>query len=180
MNTPNLREILADVNGTTFISIDTESEVKVRKTIDTANGRIPNPQFGHITKRQVGSNVMVFTNKNSNGYANMVAKRLTKEGKDPQSFELGERTWGTRLPNLPVVEHNGEYYLEVIYLNSGKVQYFQDGQPINVEDIVGMPNQSAPTQGGLDNSVIIRTFKMSSLKAITINKNTYRKFVFNV
>jgi len=169
----NIVDILQRVNGATFVGIDTRTEPTIRKTIDTEDGRVSNPHYGRITKLQTGSSVMVFQNKNSNGYVNMINRRLVQEGKDPESFKLGPRKWGTRIDNLPLVEHKGQYYLEVIYLKAGDVTYLLDGQPIDPSEIQGMTESKAGEQGGLTNSVIIRTIKMSSISAITLNKETH-------
>jgi len=108
----------------------------------------------------------------------MVNRRLIKEGKNPGSFKLKPRKWGTRVPNLPLVEHNGQFYLEVIYLKPGEVQFLLDGQPVNREDIQGLnePYVSSTQQGGLNDRVEVRGFKMSSISAIRINQNTYSNF----
>lgn len=161
---------LKNVNGSSFVGIDTVVDVKL-------SGGKKNPQQGRITKKMVGASVMVFQNKKINGYEAMVQRRLAAEGKDPGSFELGERAWGTRLPDLPIVEHIKDgvtkHYLEVIFLKSGKVEYFQDGAPINEADITGLPDRQVDGQGGLDNAVIIRTFGVDSLTAIRVDGNEY-------
>lgn len=164
----NFIEILSSVNGASFIAIDTESVV-------TLTGGKANPQKGRVTKRTIGSNVVIFQNKQTNGYDAMVKRRLEAEGKDPESFELGPRAWGTRLFGLPLVEHekNGElkYYFEVIFMKAGKSEYFLDGQPIAKEDIIGLPSKVEDDggQGGLENKVIIRTYALDSIIAIRIN-----------
>lgn len=161
------RLITENVNGATFISLDTETAVPL-------TGGKSNPMQGRVTKRTLGSNVMIFTNKTTNSYDNMVKRRLQDEGKDPASFELSPRKWGTRRPNTPFVDHNESVYLEVIFLRAGTTQYLLDGKPINKEDIVGLkakPDEAE--QGGLDNKVIIRTYSVESIKAITINREKY-------
>ena len=110
------------------------------------------------------------TNKTINGYEAMVERRLAKEGKDPASFQLGQRQWGKRIEGTPFVEHNGEMYLEVIFLKPGKSYYELNAQQINPEFIEGLPEKKAEgEQGGLDNKVVIRTFKVSNIAGITIN-----------
>lgn len=159
----HLQSLLADVNGNTIISIDTV-------TIPTLTGGKSNPMQGKIRKVMIGGNVMVFTNKNSNGYENMVQRRLAQEGKDPESFELGERSWGERIKGTPFVEHKGQMYLEVIFLRPGKSHYEHGVRPIDARDIIGLKEAGETgDQGGLVNKVIIRTFKADSISAITIN-----------
>lgn len=175
----NIATILQTVNGATIMSIDTRTIPKVRKTLDNPDGpNPPNPHFGRVEKLQTGSSVMVFQNKTINGYESMVNRRLIAEGKNPGSFKVGPRKWGSRIPNLPLVEHNDEFYLEIIFLKPGEVQYLLDGQPVNRNEIQGLTEPAEPTgQGGLtDNQVKIRTLKMSSIQAIRVNHNTYTNF----
>ena len=171
-----LIEMLKSVNGASFISIDTAVRPIMNKTLGGRGASaIPNPDFGRITKMMTGAVVMVFQNKNINGYEAMVNRRLIAEGKDPASFTLGERKWGTRLENLPVVEHEGQYYLEVIFLKPGKVQYYRDATPVMLEDIQGIraAANTEDQQGGLENQVVIRCFKFDSISRIKIDKNTF-------
>ena len=159
-----------NVSGASFVGIDTLTEVKL-------TGGKKNPQQGRITKRMVGAQVMVFQNKTINGYAAMIARRLAAEGKDAASFELGERAWGTRVPNMPIIEHFKDgataYYLEVIFLKAGAVSYFQDGAPIAKSDIVGMADKEEGEQGGLENRVIIRSFKADSITEVRVDGKTF-------
>lgn len=178
-----LREIFANVNGSSFVGIDTESVVKLK-------GGKKNEQQGRVTKRVTGAQVMVFTNQESNGYENMVKRRLIEEGKDPETFKLGERAWGTRVPGLPIIEHEKDgvvkEYLEVIFLKPGTTEYFLDGQPIEKSDIQGLEDEKEEKdekkneqkedtgQGGLQNKVIVRTFSADSLINVRIDNAEYR------
>ena len=162
----NIREILKNVNGASFISIDTIVPV-------TLKGGKKNPMQGRVTKSVKGSNVMVFQNKTTNAYENMVNRRLAKEGK-ATTFEVGPRAWGTRIANTPFVEHNGQLYLEVIILSAGKREMLVDGRPFNgaIEGLVN--NEQAGNQGGLDDKVIIRTYNVANITSITVDHNTYQ------
>lgn len=170
-----LIELLKSVNGASFVSIDTCTVPAMNKTLSGRGANaVLNPHYGRVTKVMEGANVMVFQNKNINGYEAMVNRRLVQEGKDPAGFELGPRKWGTRLENLPIVEHNGGYYLEVIFLKPGKSQYLLDGQPIAVDEILGMRPAADPEQGGVDNKVIIRTFSFDSITQIKIDGTVFK------
>lgn len=168
----SIQTIFANVNGASFVGLDTLTEPAL-------NGGKKNPHRGRITKKITGMSVMVFQNKNSNAYENMVNRRLAEECKG-MTFEVGPRTWGERIPNTPFVRHTKdgveELYLEIIALNSGKVEYFLDGAPIAKEDIIDLKEKSEGEQGGLDRKVPIRTFKVSSLTAIRIDGKEYVKF----
>lgn len=171
-----LIELLKSVNGASFISIDTTTIPAMNKTLGGRGASaIPNPHYGRVVKVMTGAVVMVFQNKLANGYENMVHRRLIAEGKDPASFVLGPRKWGQRLENLPIVEHNGQYYLEVIFLKPGPVQYFLDGHVIDPDLIQGMrePAVDETQQGGLENQVFIRSFKFDSITKIKIDGNTF-------
>jgi len=157
-----LYDIMADVSGASFIGLDTV-------TTPVLTGGKKNPMQGRIEKHMDGASVMVFQNKNSNGYENMVNRRLEKEGFDAGTFNVGQRAWGERVEGLPIVTHKGADYLEVIFLKAGQVRYTLDGQPIEYADIEGMKAASEGSQGGLDNKVVIRTFKADSIKTIRID-----------
>lgn len=160
------------ISGASFVGLDTLTTVKL-------TGGQKNPQQGRVTKRMTGASVMCFQNKTVSGYEAMIHRRLAAEGKDPASFVVGERAWGTRLPNLPVVVHNrdGEdsYYLEVIFLRPGTTEYLLDGQPVKREDIQGLPvvKEDPDAQGGLENRVVIRTFAADSITALRVDGKEY-------
>ena len=160
-----LSDIMADVSGASFIGMDTV-------TTPVLKGGKGNPMQGRIQKHMDGASVMVFQNKKSHGYDNMVKRRLEKEGKDPESFELSPRKWGERVDGLPIVKHNGAEYLEVIFLNAGTVRYTLDGQPVDHSDIEGLKTAETASQGGLDDKVIIRTFKADSIKTLRVDGQT--------
>lgn len=157
-----LQQLLANVNGNTIISIDTVTTPKLK-------GGRKNPMQGQIRKIMISGNVMVFTNKRSNGYENMVMRRLAAEGKDPASFQLGERAWGERIEGTPFVQHNGQLYLEVIFLKPGKTHFEHGVRPIDRSEIQGLEEREEGEQGGLENKVVIRTFKADSISSITID-----------
>ena len=166
----NIREIInSNLNGSTFISIDTCTPV-------TLKGGKGNLLQGRVTKVVTGSNVMLFQNKSENGYNNMVRRRLEAEGKSPDSFQLSPRQWGEREVNSPFVTHKGKEYLEVIFLSAGDVQYYVDGRPHN-GPIEGLElNKPEGHQGGLEDKVIIRTYTVEHIQAITINHERYVRF----
>lgn len=166
MKHATLVNAVAAIQGASFIGIDTHTDVKL-------TGGKANPMQGRVTKEMCGASVMSFTNTNVNGYAAMIARRLEQEGKDPASFVLGQRAWGVRVPNMPIVEHNGKYYLEMIFLRPGTVAYLLDGCPISRCDIVGLPEKQEGEQAGLDNKVIIRTFAADSITALRINGKVF-------
>jgi hypothetical protein len=160
-----------NVNGSAFIGLDTKTKVLL-------SGGRDNYMQGLVTKTMKGASVMAFQNKSVNGYREMIRRRLIAEGKDPDSFQLSERVWGKRIPNLPIVRHSLnekiQYYLEVIFLRPGIVEYQLDGYPIHKEDIIGLIDAMPACQGGLTNKVIIRCFRSESITELRINKQAFR------
>ena len=164
-------KIFNNVNGASFVGIDTLTDVPLLM------GK-KNPMQGRVTKRSVGNQVMVFQNKSSSSYGDMVQRRLVAEGKDPTSFELQPRTWGERIPETPFISHTKDgattFYVEFIFLKGGKSEYRLDGAAIAVSDIVGMkPAADSGDQGGLEEKVIIRSFKMTSIEKVRIDSMEY-------
>ena len=156
-----------NVNGATFVSINTN-------TAQTLTGGKKNPLQGKVRKVTENASVMVFQNKSVNGYDAMVKRRLSKEGKAPESFKLSPRSWGTRMDNQPFVEHKGQHYLEVIFLKPGKSHYEVDGVKTPSNLIGGLPERKVEgNQGDLNDKVIIRTFKTSSITKVNINKESF-------
>ena len=163
-----------NLTGNTIAAVTTITPVKLL-------GGKSNPLQGRVTKLVETGQVMVFANQKSNGYKNMVCRRLEKEGKNPEQFQLGKRVWGKRISGTPFVEHKGNKYLEVIYLQTPKrVQYLLDGRRVDKESIQGMPKKSAQeiagNQGGLDigDKVIIRTYNLDNIISVKTGGKEYR------
>lgn len=164
-----LHTIVDGIKGTRFASIDTISEVKLK-------GGKKNPLQNRVFKKTEGS-VVILTNTPEQVYANMVKKRLVEEGKDFKQFELKPRTWGERIGNTCFIEHKGEKYLEVLFVSSGNSSYLVDGVETKPEEIEGLEIEkkiNVESQGGLDNKVIIRTYKTDSVLNIRVNGEEYK------
>lgn len=169
MSTINLATVLANLNGNSFLGIDTITDVKLK-------GGKSNPLQGRVKKVVAGSTVQVFQNKHVNGYDAMVKRRLVAEGKCADDFQLSPRAWGVRLEGEPVIEHKGEKYLEVIFRKAGEVTYLVDGIPTDKAKITGLDDDKPEgEQGGLSdgNKVIIRTYKLSSVRRIRVDGTEY-------
>lgn len=157
----DLMAALKQLNGCAIAGIDTI-------TVEPLTGGKKNPMKDRITKVMNHGSIMFFCNLNNNGYDAMVKRRLEKEGKNPESFKLGKRVWGERVPNTPFVLHKGEVYVETIFLHSPKdVSYLLDGAPIDKADIEGLKVKKVEgVQGGLNDKVIIRTYKLKSIQKL--------------
>lgn len=176
MREGTIKKALEKVSGTSFIGLDTETEVKLK-------GGKANPYKSRITKKMTGASVMVFSNSNGSAYESIVKNRLIKEGKDPNTFTVGPRAWGTRIEGTPFIKHNDKTYLEVIFLKAGETSYFLDGKPLTkeqLEEIPGFekkedkPEVNEDSQGGIENKVIIRTFDISNVSEIRVDHDVFR------
>lgn len=165
----SIENAIENLSGNMIVNIDTVTDV-------TLTGGKKNPLQGHVKKVVTGSSVMIFQNKNVNGYENMVKRRLEREGKNPESFKLGARVWGERVSGTPFVAHKDKKYLEVIFLKAGKVEYTVDGVVTDIDSIqgLGQPDMSEASQGGLDDKVIVRTYDTASIRAIRASGQEFR------
>lgn len=155
------KKLLDSLKGVTFAAMDTV-------TVPTLKGGKGNPMQGKVEKRCKGHRVMLFSNAKSNGYLNKVRRELEREGKNPDSFQLGKLPWGQRIEDSPFIEHKGKYYLQCVFLESGAVEYQLDGQPIAKEQVQGLNERTGSEHQGLsdERQVIVRTFALDSIVAL--------------
>ena len=160
MHNSDLIEVLGTVSGCTFIGIDTVTTVKL-------TGGKKNEMQGRITKRTTGIKALAFGNGGTNGYENMVNRRLAKEGKE-SNFQVGSLPWGERRENSPIIDHNGSAYLQLCIDERAKpvVTYLLDGKEIAKADIAGLPAPRKSANQGLEATVKVRTFKAESIARI--------------
>lgn len=159
-----IKEQIDKVRGSTFASIDTVTDVKL-------TGGKKNALQGRVQKLTTGANVIIFNSTEQNGYENMIKRRMVEEGKDPSTFTLGSRPWGTRVDQSPFIDHNGKKYIEFVFMNPGKTTYLVDGVETAKDDIEGLPEvkENPDSQGGIENKVIIRTYAIDSIKSMRVN-----------
>lgn len=167
MKLAQIHTLLDSIKGSTFAAMDTITEVKLK-------GGKKNAMLGRVTKHTAGNRVQLFTSHR--GYKNMVNRRLEAEGK-PATFEPAALPWGTRIDDSPLIEHNGKFYIQMIFQKGGESTYYLDNKVINKADIEGFPE---PTQGpgrtGLEdgNEPIVRTFALDSIREIRMMGETVK------
>lgn len=145
-----LIERINNVKGTTIVSIDIESEPRMRKT--------DNPYIG-ATKSVTLSGVVNFS------YENAVNNQLEREDKE-RNFKSQERAWGTYDGNW--ITHKGSHYLQIKVQASSDPIYMFDGNEIDKNTIKDFLYESkkAHTQEELDKEVVIRDVKIDNIKKI--------------
>ena len=92
--------------------------------------------------------------------------------KDPDYVPKG-RTWGVRLKDCPLVEHNGKFYLELFFDNNSKSRtrnmgYFLNGKEIDKETV------KAALLPKKEEMVVYRNYELSSILEIKFGGQRYR------
>lgn len=154
--------------GAKFAQLYTEVDVPLPKS---------SKYHGRVKKKQE-HNVQLNFN-----YANAVNNQLMMEGLDP-TFKPAIPSWGQRIPGTPLISHCKKgtditsFYLMTRVLRSSQAGYFLDGRPvldIPVLDAIRGDMKavySNKKHQGIEKEVIIRTFKLDSIRAITMDGET--------
>lgn len=167
MKLAQIHALLNSIKGNTFAAMDTITDVSL-------TGGKKNPMKGRVTKHTTGNRVQLFTSHK--GYKNMVNRRLAAEGK-PATFEPAALPWGTRIDDSPLIEHNGKFYLQCIFIAGGDSTYMLDNTAIDKANIEGLPasTQSAGRTGLEDgNEPVVRTFALDSIREIRMMGETVK------
>jgi len=156
----------------TFVSIEAETIPRLRKTnfLKTIGCSV-----------DIVRKVSQFVAMIGLDYVNVIKNRLDKEGKDFSEYVAGD-TWheavdGTK--NLRKHKTNGELYVWIFCVanNTPTSAYYNmsTGLMIDKQDIKPFISDSTPKNQGLTdgNEVIPRTYKLESIRKITIDKETY-------
>lgn len=146
-------------NGTTPISFESVTEPRMNKT--------NNPFYGRVLKVSFVGGLIGYN------YENSVNNQLDREDKET-NFKSQSRTWGVRDEEHSfLVHHKGESYLSVKVQQTNKKPIYLDkvsGKVIPTESLLPyLPKSKKPnTQRDLDKEVIVRDYKVSNLRKLTI------------
>lgn len=111
-------------------------------------------------------------------YKNRVGHQLFVEGKSNDGYKPKDRAWGTRVGNSPIIEHNGERYLEFIVEAPVSTVYMVEGKITDPQFIDGFPEpreRNEDSQGGVEKEIKIRCIKEENILSIVdlvTKKNT--------
>ena len=157
-----LVEILKMEKKGTFSFLKTETTVKMNKT--------NNPFYGLITKK---SEIRVLLGSN---YQDRVNNNLEKEEKDrdfiAESCKVGNHVSECVLYN----ENTKLFYLQAEYFKEikPKVEFYFNGKLIEKELFEKfLPKETKPNQNGLTKKVNSISYKIQSIKEISLNKVKY-------
>ena len=154
--------------GAKFAQIYTETELDLPKS---------SQYYGRVKKKQ-NHNVQLNFN-----YSNAVNNQLMAEGYEP-TFTAQAPKWGTRIPGTPLISHVKKgsditsFYLMTRPLRSSQADYYLDGKFVDsiplLDAIRGDMKAvySNAKHQGIEKEVIIRTFALSSIRAITLDGET--------
>lgn len=154
--------LLKEIDYTTIVSmvVNTEPQLKAPKS---------NPLTGRIKKLSYINGMI-----GNWDYTNAVNNRLEKENK-PTDFKAQPRKWGVHIDGTPFIVHNNNYYVEIRLLNVYQTKYMVDGIEVMKDDILdNLTKQSNSSRQGTTNEVIVRTYKLDSIKSLRYNRRTYQ------
>lgn len=142
--------------GTTIATIETDTDPRLKKT--------GNP-YRNVRKLSRLSVLFGFS------YENAVNNQRAREGNE-EVFSSGPRLWGQTEQRdngsyTPIIEKDGEYYLQCKVQNTLSVEYRdENGSIIPVDRLEQFLPKVSATNQGVEKEVVIRTFKVSSIKSI--------------
>lgn len=166
INQAEFRNVIESIRGVSFASIQSVTELDMRKT--------GNPFHGKIAK--VSKILAIVGNWNYERSLENQAKRENVE----TEFEIKPRKWGFRLNDSGIVEHKGRMYLECKVEKSfdSRIVWF-DGRYVSNSDIETirsfMPiRKESSTQDAIGKKVILRDYAFDSIRKIKLGGITYR------
>lgn len=167
MEGTNLKPFVENLKGANII------HVTYRTNVVLAGGK-KNEQQGRVEKVTT-TPAMLFSQANVFAYQDMVRRRQAKEGKDP-IFIAKDPAWEWKTINNGVVEYTNkenvtERYLKIIKTGRQRTQYFLDGIPVPVSQIIGLRESKSNEYQGVDQGIEVRVVKLSNLVRVSIKGN---------
>ncbi len=156
--TQELEELIRGyVNGTTTVSVDTVTEVRmVKKHRETKE---PNPYLGAV-KVQTKNGLIGFD------YRNSVNNEADREGLAER--EVQERRWGVLSDDRLFVYHKENVYLQLKVQSVSGTKYMLEDREIPYEEIEPYLSGSgkSSTQKDFEKEIVVNDIKFSSIKRI--------------
>ena len=170
MKTNPFERAMKKIDGRPVVfKMDTRTQVTLR-------GGKSNPMVGRVQKVTKNALAIAYNNSKGSQYAGLVNDQLRAEGKR-DTFVAQPPRWGQRIDGTPIVEHEGDKYVEVVIASPGVVSYELDGQPIDRSMIVGLPPEpQAPQQGGVDNHIALKRYGLESVERMRIKGRTVKDY----
>ena len=149
--------IQSKVHGTTAVSLDTVTEVRMVKKHRIT--KEPNPYLG-VRKHQTKNGLIGFD------YSNSVNYQAEREDKEHRTIK--ERSWGTLSEDRIFVLHKGRTYLQLKLQSVSDTWYELDGKEIDYTDIEPYLSGSSgsSTQADLEKEVVVNDINMENIHCI--------------
>ena len=159
-----LQDILLNFKGYSFAGLQTLTDARAKKTDNPFKDKII------LKESQLLVNVGFH-------YSNSLVNQAKRENVSTD-FDVQPRKWGIRLPNSPLVEHKGNYYLEAKVEKVFQTRFTDiDGNELSKEDVNPfLPkkiNQWGATQDRLEKKIYLRDFKLASIQKFAFDGKIY-------
>lgn len=140
--------------------ITTETPLEMLKT--------GNRYLGRVTKQ---TTMIVRVNEDYEEAVNDMRKEEGVRGK----FTAKKLPWGQHVPNSPLIEHKGNYYLQARIMSSNPPIYFLDGKECTYNQLMSIKAYVPEKKEGTgrqktDEEVVIRTIKLENIIALEEDK----------
>lgn len=158
-----LVSLLMANKGATAVTIVARTEPDMRKT--------GNPYIGQVFKVSRVNGFIGFR------YENAVNNQLAREG-EATDFVAKPRSWGVHVPGTPLVEHKGNYYVE-LKVEKSLDHRFEDASGNELDDATldlvkqFIPVKNKPMSQGTEKEVICRDYKVATILSITYRGTCY-------
>lgn len=157
-----LKDLLATQKGATMVTIISHTDPATRKG-----------DKGKVVKQSTTNGVI---NWNYEGSVNRQQKREGGEG----TFQAKPRKWGQKIEGTCLIEHKGNYYLELKVERALKAEYFErrpDGSLVAttkeaIAAILPKKRSSAPSQG-VNKEIILRDYKLTNIVILRMGGKEY-------
>jgi hypothetical protein len=151
------------------VAIEPEMVKKHRETKE------PNPFLGRVKKQSVVAGIIGGWN-----YAQAVQNQRVREASDEaialqqvEQFVSAPRAWGKRLENTALVEHKGQYYLELNVKEAKQSIYMVDDRIATAEELAALKNYlpkqyEEGARQEVEAPVILRDYKLASVRVLDV------------
>jgi hypothetical protein len=162
MSVEQLAAKVSEYRGATFVTIEARTEPKLLVKILHDGNIEPNPFIGNVVKVSRVNGVINWV------YENAVNRQRTREELDAD-FQAMPRKWGNRLAETPLVEHKGNYYLELKVQKSLGYHYETlDGQMLDTEAVNRFFPKPSASRQGVEREILLRDYSLANIRRINI------------
>jgi hypothetical protein len=158
----DLLGILQDFAGYSFAGLQTLTDARAKKTDNPFKDKIV------LKESQLLVNVGFH-------YSNSLVNQAKRENVSTD-FDVQPRKRGIRLPNSPLVEHKGNFYLEAKVEKVFQPRFTDvDGIELSKEDVLPFlpKKRESATQDKLVKKIYLRDFKLASIQKFAFDGKNY-------